>query len=180
MQGETSSYSILVDRHKQNVFGLVYKIVRQKEDAEELAQDVFVRAFEKLDGFKKHAKFSSWLYRIAYNMSISSLRKTKLVVDSIDDSLIQNYSEDKIIEELEVMCPETREKHLKKAILKLAGQHQIILELYYEKEISTTEIAAIMKLTPSNVKVKLHRARQQLFHFLEPALKNNSNVLTNE
>lgn len=180
LEGKTSSYSVLVDRHKQDVFGIVYKILQHKEDAEEVAQDVFVKAFKKLNSFKQDAKFATWLFRIAYNMSISSLRKKKFIMSPIDESIILNHAEDESIEKLERIKKETRERLLKKAILKLDRRDQVLLNLYYDNQVSMIEIASIMGLTPTNVKVKMYRARQQLYQLLEPKLKNNNTILDYE
>lgn len=78
--GDTESYAIIVNRHKDMVFTIVNRILRSREDAEEIAQDVFLKAFQSLQKFKREAKFSTWLYRIAYNTAISKTRKKKINV----------------------------------------------------------------------------------------------------
>ena len=83
--GEADAFRFLVERHKTIVYNIVLKITRSKEDTEEVAQDVFLKAYQSLTNFKGDSKFSTWLYRIAYNMAISKVRKKKLPVSSIED-----------------------------------------------------------------------------------------------
>ena len=76
--GNTAAFAILVDRHKDLVFTIAMNITRNREDAEEVAQDSFLKAFQKLAGFRKESGFQTWLYRIAYNEAISKIRKNRI------------------------------------------------------------------------------------------------------
>ena len=168
MNGDSSAFTILVNRHKVNTYNIALKILQNKEEAEEAAQDTFIKAFEKIRTFKGDAKFSTWLYRIAYNTAISYHRKKKNNAIPMEEPFIANHTEDEIIEAIYSEPIEEREAKLKYAIQQLEGQEQLLLELYYDKEMSTTEVATITELTQSNVKVKLHRARQRLFQIMQP------------
>ena len=144
LAGDSSTFAVLVDRHKNDVFNICAKILRNKEEAEEVAQDTF----------KLEAKFSTWLYRIAFNTSISQQRKSKTKQLEGDDYFIEMYSEDELINKLNLDTIEERERKLKFAISKLNSEQQLLLELYYDKEISVIDEAKITNLIESNVKVK--------------------------
>jgi len=78
LKGDTTAYADIVNKHKEMVFTIAVKILRNREDAEEIAQDAFVKAFQALPGFKGEARFSTWLYRIVYNAAISQSRKRNM------------------------------------------------------------------------------------------------------
>tara|TARA_Y100000385_G_scaffold273218_1_gene314877 strand:+ start:228 stop:794 length:567 start_codon:yes stop_codon:yes gene_type:complete len=167
LAGDSSAFAVLVERYKNNVFNICVKILRNKEEAEEAAQDTFLKVFEKLNTFKKEAKFSTWLFRIAYNMSISRQRKSKAKKLAIDDYFIDTHSEDELIVKLNLEFIEERERKLKSAISKLEGEQQLLLQLYYDKDMSVIDVAKITNLSESNVKVKIYRARQRLFKMMQ-------------
>jgi RNA polymerase sigma-70 factor (ECF subfamily) len=174
LAGDSSAFAVLVDRHKNDVFNICVKILRNKEEAEEVAQDTFLKVFEKLNTFKEEAKFSTWLYRIAFNTSISQQRQSKTKQLDTDDYFIEMYLEDELIDQLNLKTKEEREKKLKFAISKLNGEQQLLLELYYDKGISVVDVAKITKLSQSNVKVKIHRARQKLFQLMQPSTQGKT------
>lgn len=169
LAGDSSAFAVLVERHKNNVFNICIKILQNREEAEEVAQDTFLKVYEKLSTFKKEAKFSTWLFRIAYNTSISQQRKTKTNKLDIDDSYIETSAEDELIEKLNLESIEERERSLKSAIAKLEAEQQLLLQLYYDKDMSVVDIAKITNLSESNVKVKIHRARQRLLKLMQSA-----------
>ena len=163
LNGNRNAYALLVDQYKDRVFSLIIGIVRNREAAEELAQDVFVKAYSSLKKFRREAGFSTWIYRIAYNTAISETRKKKYIVKSFDEQLekaasIQlTASEDEQIEE-----NESKHKLLEQALTTLPPEDKLILMLYYFEEKSVEEISKATRLTTSNVKVKLFRLRNKL------------------
>jgi RNA polymerase sigma factor (sigma-70 family) len=159
---ETASYSFIVDRHKDMVFSIAMRILRNREDAEELAQDVFVKAYQSLDTFKGDSKFSTWLYRIVYNAAISKTRKKKIETVDLDYNLIDNYSTDEIKEDINRLGYDEQKKIINKILEDLTPEENVMITLFYFKENSTEEISEIMGMTQSNVKVKLHRLRKKL------------------
>ena len=165
-KGKSEAFKYLVERHKDMVFTIVLRIVRNREDAEELAQDTFLKVFESLSSFKGQAKFSTWLYRIAYNLSISHTRKKSCDIVDIDENLISDY---KIFETYnEFIKTEDIEKNniLNEAINLLDEDESLIITLYYIKEHSIQEIEQITCLSKSNIKIKLFRSRKKLFSIL--------------
>ena len=177
LAGDTSAFAVLVERHKNNVFNICIKILHNREDAEEVAQDTFLKVIEKLKTFRKEAKFSTWIFRIAYNMSISRQRKNKTKQLDIKDYMSETSSEEEMIERLNLESTEEREMRLRSAIAKLEGTQQLLLQLYYDKDLSTIEMAKITNLSESNVRVKMHRARKILFSLMATAPETSKNSI---
>jgi RNA polymerase sigma-70 factor (ECF subfamily) len=163
LNGDTNAYAILVNKHKDMVFTIANRIIRNREDAEEIAQDAFMKAFEHLKNFKKKAKFSTWIYRITYNAAISRIRKKNPETISMDDTIFDNFSFDE--NNLEILDkPEDEQKRLIKIALNhLNEQDHLIITLFYLKEKSVEEISEITNLSKSNIKVKLHRIRNKIY-----------------
>ena len=163
LDGNTATYTVIVDRYKDLVYSVVLKIVKNHEEAEETAQDTFLKAYHALSSFKREAKFSTWLFRIAYNTAISKTRKKQLTTTAIDDKMIENYSTDEIKENLGQLDMEVQVKVLQKAIQLLGNEDQLLINLFYRNRQSVDEIASITGLSDANVKVKLHRIRKRLY-----------------
>lgn len=170
-KGDVSAFASLVEKHKDMVFTIVVKIVKKPEDAEEIAQDVFLKVYEKLEGFRGDAKFSTWLYRIAYNAAISKTRKRRLEVEALDDFTINNYSLDEVKEELERVDPEIQQKHLSESLEQLSDDDYLIVKMFYMQEMSVKDISSVNGLSEANVKVKLHRIRKKLYCNMNEMLK---------
>ena len=166
LAGDSHTFVVLVDRHKNNVFNICVKILQNREEAEEAAQDTFLKAFNKLKTFKQEAKFSTWLFRIAYNISISRKRKYKAKHLDIDDYVTSTNFGDGWIDRLDLESKEQRETKLKTAIFKLKPEQQLLLQLYYDKGMTVMDVAKITDRSESNIKVSLYRARQKLFKLL--------------
>ncbi len=176
LKGNSSAYAPLVEKHKSMVYTICYKIVRKSEEAEELAQDTFLKAFDKLDKFRGEAKFSTWLYRIAYNAAISMTRKRRLEVHALDDFVISNYSEDDARENLDAVDLEDQQKMLQIALSTLSDDDYLIINLFYLKELAVNEISSITGLSAANIKVKLHRIRKKLYAHMQEELIRNEDV----
>jgi len=163
LQGNRKAFSMLVERHKGMVFSIVCQIVQNQEDAEEVAQDVFVKAYRSLESFEGKSKFSTWLYRIAYNTAISSARKKKIVFSPLDDRMITDYTEDDI--PFSSGHPDASEQHflLERALQQLSPDDKTLISLFYQMDKTVEEISQIMGLTVANVKVRLHRIRKKLY-----------------
>ncbi|MDA3905432.1 MAG: sigma-70 family RNA polymerase sigma factor [Bacteroidales bacterium] len=176
LKGNSNFYAPLVEKHKAMVYTICYKIVRKAEEAEELAQDTFLKAFDKLDKFRGDAKFSTWLYRIAYNAAISMTRKRRLEVHALDDFVISNYSEDEARENLDLVDLEDQQKMLQTVLLTLSDDDYLIINLFYLKELPVNEISSITGLSAANVKVKLHRIRKKLYAEMQAELIKSADV----
>ncbi len=163
LNGDTRQYSFLVDKYQNMAFTLAFRISGNREDAEEIAQDSFVKAYQALNRFKIDAKFSTWLYRIVYNTSISYLRKRKGVTVEFDENIGGLSSNENTINSLNEISQKAQNKYIKLAINKLLPQEALILTLYYYDDCSIKEISEITGLAASNIKVKLHRLRKKLY-----------------
>ena len=152
ISGNARAYAFLVEKHKEMVFSIALKIVHNREDAEEIAQDAFVKAYQSLSGFKNEAKFSTWLYRIVYNSAISKVRKKKLELAPLDDSTINNYSDDSIDSNLFLVDEPDQFELLQKALQSLSEEENVIVSLFYQNDNSIEDISAITNLTVANVK----------------------------
>ena len=170
LKGQTSYFSYIVERYKDIVFSIALKVLKNREDAEELAQESFIKAFKSLNTFKGKAKFSTWIYRITYNTCISEVRKKRMRFTSTDDIQIQDEAEEM---NLEGIPEENREMIVKAALEKLPEDEYMLVLLYYFEEQSVDEIKSITGLTESNVKVKLHRARKKLYTILNEMMKDD-------
>ena len=162
LNGKTEQYEYFLDRYGQQVFVLVDRIVSCQEDAEELTQDVFLKAFQQLSSFKAESSFSTWIYRIATNVVISAVRKKRNDVLRLDDSVFANLSDTQVDEALEDESEEQMER-LQQAMNQLEADERALITLYYLEEKPLVEVAFILGLTEGNAKVKLHRIRKKLY-----------------
>lgn len=162
LSGKTARYEYFLDKYGQQVFLLVARIVSCQEDAEELTQDVFLKAFQQLASFKEESSFSTWLYRIAYNAAVSAVRKRRHEVLHWDDAVLANLSDTQVDEALEDESEE-RLQCLSVAMEKLGADERALITLYYMEDKPLAEIAFILGLTENNAKVKLHRIRKKLY-----------------
>ncbi|MDX2048116.1 MAG: sigma-70 family RNA polymerase sigma factor [Chitinophagaceae bacterium] len=163
LKGEQQAFAVLVDRYQNYVFTLALRFTKSREDAEEVAQDIFVKAYRSLADFRGSSKFSTWLYTITYNTSITHLRKKKLATSPIDDerTFMQLESHESSFS-ANVMEQKSRINMVNEAISMLSPDDANIITLFYKAEQSLEEIGRVMGIDPNTVKVKLHRARQRL------------------
>lgn len=171
LNGNTGSYRFLVDAYKDLVYSLVIKIVRNRELAEEVTQDSFLKAYHSLGSFKNESKFSTWLFRIAYNTAISRTRKKTITTSTLDDYVIENFTIDAVQENLDSIDDTEKLKILKLAMENLNEDEHLLIDLFYFHHQSIDEICQITGLTDSNVKVKLHRIRKKLYVNMDEKLK---------
>lgn len=167
LKGQQQPFSVLVDRYQHFVFTIAMRYVDNREEAEEIAQDVFVKTYRSLAGFNGKSKFSTWLYAITHHTCLSYLRKRKTATVSVDAyPVIENTlsATEKASDKIDTNSTRTL---LNKAMSRLDKQDAEILTLFYQAEQSLEEIAIIMGQTPNNVKVRLFRARQKLKNILE-------------
>lgn len=178
LAGHQSAYAEVIRRNQRFVFTLAMRFVKNREDAEEVAQDSFVKAYHSLASFRQVSKFSTWLYTIVYNTAMTSLRKKGIKTIAIDDeengiqlgdiplSFDINNAENK-----------SRSFHLNQAIEQLPPDDATVLTLFYQGEQTLEEIATTMGIETNGVKIKLFRARKRLKEKLERNLKHEVNEL---
>jgi RNA polymerase sigma factor (sigma-70 family) len=171
LAGNTVAFAVLVEKHSDMAFTIANKIVRNREDAEEIAQDSFVKAFQSLRSFKGDSKFSTWLYRIVYNAAISHTRRKKQDFTQLDERVVSDTTEDEIFENLDTLDAELQSKLVNDAINHLPADESAIVTLFYLKENTIEDISQITGLSVSNVKVKLFRIRKKLYDELQSKMK---------
>ena len=161
-------FAQLLQRYQQYVFTLVYRFTDNREDAEEISQDVFVKAYRSLADFRGEAKFSTWLYTIVRTSCITFLRKKRLNTSSLDNERTFLQVENKELR-FTANAIEQKSRHamVNAAIRLLSPDDSQILTLFYKGEQTLDEIGRVMGLEPNTVKVKLHRARNRLKEKME-------------
>jgi len=181
LNGNTQSYTYLINRYKGLVYTLCLKIVKNQEDAEEIAQDVFLKAYQQLANFRQESKFSTWLYKIAYHTSLNKIKRKKIWKESIDMENEDHPSlqiEDTTFEgQFETLSKAEQKKYLQLAVDSLQKEDAGIITLFYFAENSIEEISEITGIEKNNVKVKLHRARKKLYQRLSLILKDELQTL---
>lgn len=163
LNGDQSAFAQLVERYQNYVFTLVLRFTENREDAEEIAQDVFVKAYRSLADFRGDSKFSTWLFTITRTTCLSFLRKKKPDTLSLDNERTGIQVENRE-SGFNANMVEQKSKHamLNQAISMLSPDDAQVLNLFYKGDQTLEEIGKIMRLDPNTVKVKLHRARQRL------------------
>jgi RNA polymerase sigma factor (sigma-70 family) len=173
LAGNQSAYADLVKRHQRFVFTLAMRFTKTREDAEEVAQDSFIKAYRNLQNFEGQSKFSTWMYTIVYTTAMTFLRKKRVDTSSIDDenNFLQVENQGGAFDN-NLAENKSRSFYLNQAIEQLSADDAMIITLFYQGEQSLDEIGVTMGIEPNNVKVKLFRARQRLKDKLERNLKH--------
>ena len=168
LQGEQNAYAELVNRYQGYVFTLTLRMIKSREDAEEVAQDVFIKAYRSLADFRGESKFSTWLYTITNTTSITFLRKKKLNVHSLDNEKIFEVAENhdsgfsaNLVEQ------KSKVNMVNQAIALLSPDDAEVITLFYKAEQNLDEISKILGVESNTVKVRLHRARTRLKEKME-------------
>lgn len=173
LEGKINAFSYLVDRHKDKAFNLAFRICGNREEAEEIAQDAFIKAYRSLKDFKMKSSFATWLYRIVYNTAISLVRSRKKGILAIEefpadavDFLSFNNNEDEAADDY-------RNSLVNFALQKIPEEERGLITLYYFNDLNMEEIAKITGINKSNIKVKLFRARKKMIDIIGKVEKKN-------
>lgn len=167
INGDTNAFVYLVDNYKNMVFSLAFKMTKNREEAEEISQDTFIKAYKNLKKFKGDSKFSTWLYRIAYHTSLDNIKKNKNNNNTFEINEItfnQIQSVENILEGIE---RKERAKIIDECLLQLPEEERSIIWMFYYDDLSLKEIMEVTSLSEANLKVKLHRARKKLLTIVE-------------
>jgi RNA polymerase sigma-70 factor (ECF subfamily) len=181
LKGDQQVFAELVSRYQNYVFTLVMRFTENREDAEEVSQDVFVKAYRSLADFRGDSKFSTWLYTIARTSSITFLRKKKLETVSIDNEKTAVQLENRESSfSANTIEQKSRIQMVNEAIQLLSADDAQIITLFYKAEQSLEEMGKILGMEPNTVKVKLHRARVRLKEKMEKHFSNEIRELQND
>lgn len=166
LRGEVSAFEELIDRYKKSVFAIIYRMTGHYQEAEDIAQEVFVTVYQKLYQFDSSKKFAPWIHRIAINTCISSLRKNnKVTLLNFDESFTKQYESEL---SYNYGDPETAlernefKAEIRAALTELPESYQSVLILRYQLDLNNHEIAETLGVSKENVEVKVHRARKAL------------------
>ena len=167
LAGNTAAFGVLVNLYKDKAFTLAYNIVTNREDAEEIAQDAFVKAFKALHSFKGQSLFSTWLYRIVANTALSKRKLKKPVFIEMNHQSMEEQDDDsnfyKVWQKEE---SGDKKRFIQQALLSLRDEERICLTLFYVNELSIADIHELTKITGANIKVILHRGRKHVYEEL--------------
>jgi RNA polymerase sigma factor (sigma-70 family) len=168
LSGDQQAFAGLVAQYQNYVFTLVLRMIKSREDAEEVAQDVFIKAYRSLKDFRGDSKFSTWLYTIANTTSITFLRKKKLDIQSLDNEQVFEVA-DSVDSGFRANLVEQKSKKemVYHAVSMLSSEDAEVITLFYQHEQNLQEIGKILGQEPNTVKVRLHRARTRLKEKME-------------
>ena len=172
--GDKSLFGIIIERHKDYAFTLALRVLNNREDAEEVAHDAFLKALRSLSSFKMESKFTTWFYKIVVNVAISRRRKKRIDTQEIEVNNTQHYS---TFDDLGGMPLADKKFFINKAIESLKDEERVLITLFYFDEMDMEEISNITGVDKNNLKVKMFRARKKLAGLLSGMLKDEIHSL---
>ena len=175
-KGDERALEVLIKHYQKRVYSLVLNMVKNEDDAIELTQDVFIKIYEKANSFQFNAKFSTWLFSVAYNTTISFLRKKQIKWEEINEDRV-DYVSDSYEMTSGLLQSEERNKYIKEALSKMGEQQKILMQLFYLEELSMKEIEEVTGIKINSIKIGLMRARQNLLKHLSTSLQGELNSL---
>jgi len=170
-KGDQKAFAILVGQYKSLVFTLAYRMLQNREEAEEVAQDIFIKVFYSIHRFNGDSKFSTWLYRVSYNTCLDRIKKLKrgLRTESINEfTELQMLQMESALDQIE---QNERKTLITESLALLPGEESFIMVLYYLEELSLEEISQIVNLNTNHLKIKLYRARKKMATILKGKLQ---------
>ncbi len=176
-KGNTDAFRLLIENYQHLAFTVAYNIIKNREEAEEIVQDSFLKVFNKIAQFKEESKFSSWLFKIVYNTSLSRIRKKKIETLTLEhDDYSVKYGVDSP-NGWSKMVLEDQKIYIHKALNNLADQDKLVLTLFYLADESLNEICKITNEKKTTIKARLHRARAKMYTQLGFLLKQELSEL---
>ena len=171
LDGDTNAFTVLVNRYKDLVFSLALKMLKNREEAEEISQDAFIKVYKSLHKFKGDSKFSTWIYKVVYNSCLDRLKQYKknyalVPIDEFNENQVKTLDN-----AFDALVSQDRKNAIQACLNKLPSEDSFLLTLYYFEEQSLEEISKIVGLTSNNVKVKLFRSRKKLATILKKQLE---------
>lgn len=176
--GDISAFDYLVNKYRERLFSIVYNMTSNREDAADLTQEAFIKAFSSIKRFRGKSSFFTWLYRIAVNTALSHLKRNRFRRFFSLENINDEASSTEIVEALSVktktekgaMISELQER-LNEALQKLSPKHRTVVVLFEIEGLSHQEISDVMNCSVGTVRSRLHYAKQQLQAYLQDYLK---------
>lgn len=170
LAGDADAFATLVERYKDAVQNLAYRMLGNVTEAEDVTQEVFVRAYTQLATYKPAHKFSTWLLSIASHLSIDQLRRRRFLALPLEDVPFLEWITDLGTGPEQSALEGEQHDEIQRYLQRLPGKYRAVIVLRYWYDLSYEEIAQMLRLTPALVKARLHRARE----LLARAMKDNS------
>lgn len=171
IEGNTQAFAVLVDHYKDLVFTLAIRMLKNREEAEEVSQDTFIKIYKALPKFKGESKLSTWIYKVAYNTCLDQIKKNNRRYDEV---AIDSFSENQIKtldNALDALEEKEQQKTIQECLQQLASKDSFLLTLFYFEELSLEEISKVVNMEANTVKVNIHRARKRLGNILKQKLE---------
>lgn len=171
--GSMNAFSHLVDIHKDKAFNLAFRICGNREEAEEIAQDAFMKAYRSLKDFRMKSSFATWLYRIVYNTAVSLVRSRKRNILSLEEFPADAVDFMSMGKNEEESVLEYRNSLVNFALQNIPEEDRGLITLFYYEELDAAEISRITGISRNNIKVRLFRARQKMAGIIRKAEMKN-------
>ena len=168
IEGNQTAYKLLVKRYRNGLYNMVYQMIKNREEAEDLVQETFMKAFNSLDSYNDNYAFSTWLYKIAFNHCIDAIRKKKLRTLPLDKPIqlqageVHHQIRDESHSPEKVLLFAEKRTLIQKSIKSLPERYRIAIVLRHQEERSYEEISEILKIPLGTVKARIFRAREML------------------
>ncbi|MEH6682677.1 MAG: RNA polymerase sigma factor [Sediminicola sp.] len=166
LSGDLQAFSVLVDRYKHMVLTLALKILGNREEAEEVSQDTFVKIYQVLGTFKGESKFSTWVYKIAYHRSLDYVRGHKRRIETMSLDLCPPTQDSTFGDILDDLEARDKSAIIDTALKQLSAEDGILITLHYYEGLTLKEVGEITNMAPNTVKVRLFRTRKRLAELL--------------
>lgn len=176
LAGDVQSFSCLIAKYEKMAYTLAYRLMENKEEAEEVTQDAFIKVYNALDTFKFESKFSTWLYQIVYRTALSALRQRKIFTE-YDEARPEELTEDEMDSATSLLEKKDRKEVVSKVMERMKPDEATLLTLFYLEDCSMAEIHEITELTISNIKIKLFRARKRFYTILQQLMQTETTSL---
>jgi RNA polymerase sigma factor (sigma-70 family) len=167
LAGEQDAFAVLVERYKDAVQNLAYRMLSNPTEAEDVTQEVFVRAYTQLASYKPVHKFSTWLLSIASHLAIDQLRRRRFLALPLEDVPFLEWITDLGAGPEQSALEGEQQDEIQAYLQRLPSKYRAVIVLRYWYDFSYEEIAAALQLTPALVKARLHRARELLARYMK-------------
>ncbi|MCK9207244.1 MAG: sigma-70 family RNA polymerase sigma factor [Salinivirgaceae bacterium] len=169
-EGDTEAFRFLVEKYQDRALSAAYRVIKDRDLAEDIVQESFIKAYKNLGTFRGDASFATWFLRIVVNESIRHIRRKKLEAAYTQETLSINEVE--MSNSLKTMKEEEQRRFIDRAMHQLPPREALVLQLFYIDDLSLKEMEEVMELKADHLKVLLHRARKSIFTILQTELKH--------
>ncbi len=167
LKGDLHAFGQLIQKHEKYAYTLAFRILKNQEEAEETAQDAFMKVYFSLKTFEGKSKFTTWLYKIIYHEALGRLRKSKTTLIDLEEIIDTEETPAEFLDGIKQLEIEERKSLIRKALDTLKPTEAAVLTLFYLEQQSIKEIEQIIELTESHIKILLHRGRKNLLSSLQ-------------